>query len=197
MLVSQHIRGYTYNAGTEKRKEGSCNTNYGRRSDEHSYWRYSLFGRRPCNMSRYRTSSPCWRRAFTSYRCLWPCNLSCGSHCPSSRRKQIWNRIRWPNDQYADGAIWIRIHWKNRCSAYRWKRRNGITDTKSMPTIWSNPLCFSCWLCSNSRDGGGVRRWAFLGRTGHARNTLVVQGKRIRPANRFNRYIRKKPVWRE
>ena len=75
-----------------------------------------------------------------------------------------------------------------------WKRRNGITDTKSMPTIWSNPLCFSCWLCSNSRDGGGVRRWAFLGRTGHARNTLVVQGKRIRPANRFNRYIRKKPV---
>ena len=71
---------------------------------------------------------------------------------------------------------------------------NGITDTKSMPTIWSNPLCFSCWLCSNSRDGGGVRRWAFLGRTGHARNTLVVQGKRIRPANRFNRYIGKKPV---
>ena len=44
MSVSQHIRGYTYNAGTEKRKEGSCNANYSRRSGGPSYWRYSLFG---------------------------------------------------------------------------------------------------------------------------------------------------------
>lgn len=102
--------------------------------------------------------------------------------------------FRWPNAPVCGWSNLNTNSLKNRCSAYRWKRRNGITDTKSMPTIWSNPLCFSCWLCSNSRDGGGVRRWAFLGRTGHARNTLVVQGKRIRPANRFNRYIRKKPV---